>query len=86
MKRRRSAVVAAVVATFPSTSSDRTYTVLRFGDGTLSCNCPAWIYNKYGCYHTKSVLVAHVPVSIHSSAVAEGPRRVRLESQSDRSQ
>ena len=50
-----------IVTTFDSKSkSGKVYTVKRDQTGRLSCDCPPWIFNRYGdrtCYHTRSVEV-----------------------------
>src|SRR3954462_8370806 len=44
---------------FPSSSSDKVYTVKRAADGALSCNCPSWTFKRgdrpRGCKHTEGV-------------------------------
>ena len=48
------------VATFPSSSSDRVYTVKQDEDGNLSCDCPAWKFKKpnqpRSCKHTRATV------------------------------
>ena len=50
---------------FDSKSSSRVYEVQDHGDGTATCNCPAWIYKRQGqargCRHTAEVLGQPVP-------------------------
>ena len=61
-----------VVATFPSSSSGKEYTVKRDEDGNLSCDCPAWVFKKTGtrtCKHLKLVaqgegIVAKIAVEV----------------------
>ena len=46
------------VAQFPSSSSDKVYTVKRDEHGELSCSCPAWTFKKQGartCKHIQQV-------------------------------
>ncbi|MDP2735411.1 MAG: hypothetical protein Q8P12_04340, partial [bacterium] len=46
------------VATFPSSSSNKTYTVSEDEQGNLSCNCPAWTFKKgtaRTCKHVQAV-------------------------------
>lgn len=47
------------VRTFVSkTATGKSYTVKKDDKGVLYCDCPVWIYNKYGdrtCYHTRTV-------------------------------
>ena len=46
------------VATFPSSSSTKVYTVSVDEEGRLSCNCPAWTFKKAGtrtCKHVQAV-------------------------------
>ena len=48
------------VATFPSSSSDKMYTVKQDEDGNLSCDCPAWKFKKpnqeRACKHTRATV------------------------------
>ena len=47
---------------YPSSSSDKVYTVQRRVDGLVSCDCPGWVVKRAGrprsCKHTKQVVVA----------------------------
>ena len=60
------------VARFPSSSSDKEYTVKRDEDGNLSCDCPAWVFKKQrarSCKHLKLVekgegIVAQIAVEV----------------------
>jgi len=64
--------VYTVVARFPSSSSDKEYTVKRDEEGNLSCDCPAWVFKKQGarsCKHLKLVekgegIVAKIAVEV----------------------
>lgn len=42
---------------FASTHGTTTYETLLYSDGTLSCNCPGWVFRKAdqprGCRHTR---------------------------------
>jgi len=44
---------------FNSSSSNKEYTTIDYGDNTYSCNCPAWIFKKSGkernCKHIEEV-------------------------------
>ena len=44
---------------FPSSRGTTTYEVTLWDDGTLSCDCPGWVYAKKGrpraCKHTRIV-------------------------------
>ena len=43
-----------------SSSKKKKYEVLYYSDATISCNCPAWIYQggaTRGCKHTKKVMM-----------------------------
>lgn len=44
---------------FASTHGTTTYETLLYTDGTLSCDCPGWVYRKAGrargCRHTKDL-------------------------------
>ena len=61
-----------VVGRFPSSSSDKEYTVKRDEEGNLSCDCPAWVFKKQGsrtCKHLKLVergegIVAKIAVEV----------------------
>ena len=60
---------------FPSSGrSGKFYTVKRnVANNKLSCDCPAWVFNKYKdrtCYHTKTV-EAKVIVSLVSNPVSK---------------
>ena len=64
------------VTVYVSSQGEKNWTVKRNVDtGKLSCNCPAWIFNKKGdrtCYHT---LKAELD-ELHSEVVKEGYRQV----------
>ena len=44
---------------FNSSSSNKEYTTIDYGDNTYSCNCPAWIFKKRdkerNCKHIEEV-------------------------------
>ena len=43
-----------------STTANRNWTIAKYDDGTFSCSCPAWIFQKGGirkdCKHIKAFL------------------------------
>jgi len=77
----------------PSQREDGTcYTVSQWADGSLSCNCKAWIFkrdgNAWGCLHVSGVMAMRLagdgvrsvaPLAALSSPVVDGERRIILE-------
>jgi len=43
-----------------STTANRNWTIAKYDDGTFSCSCPAWIFQKGGirndCKHIKAFI------------------------------
>ena len=81
----------------PSTSDPirTTYTVTRWSDGDLSCNCPGWVFKMAGqdrtCLHVSGVQVSEavaagkssvavtVRVPLPAAETTTGRRRIILE-------
>ena len=58
MKATKSAAPVVFTWAFPSSGGATVYETLLREDGTLSCNCPGWVFNpKRTCTHTRQVAV-----------------------------
>ena len=50
-----------------SQSSSKIYKVIKYDDGSYSCNCPSWIFKRgevRGCKHIEEVKCEEVNVNI----------------------
>lgn len=76
---------------FPSSQGTTSYEVVLWNDGSVSCNCPGWIYNKARiCKHTKIVadeakkilsgeekpVFQKIEKSVVNREIKEGKRRI----------
>jgi len=64
---------------FPSSKGTTTYEVVRQPDGSLTCNCPGWVYKKKDaireCKHTRLVEGGN-PGTFTRQGVTEDPKAV----------
>jgi hypothetical protein len=60
---------------FPSSSGAAVYTMKRHPDGSLSCNCPGWIFKRSGqersCKHTRGALPVFTSATVAPRAAVQ---------------
>ena len=59
-----------------SSTANRNWTIAKYDDGTFSCSCPAWIFQKGGirkdCKHIKAFIESTNQREQYTTAIIQG--------------
>lgn len=70
-----------ILATYPSSSSNKIYNVIQGGDGVIYCDCPGWKFSR-NCKHLKmynnslSASATTIPTPVKRVSIAKSQGQI----------